>query len=76
VAKRKPPSQRAERQLDETARAIAKLKEDEADKIAEAKKLEATENRRGKITGNTQRPGLMPGPAVATSSKRPKQPGS
>lgn len=41
MSKRKPPSQRSERQMDDTAKAIARLREDEKpDRAAESERAE------------------------------------
>jgi hypothetical protein len=75
--KRKPPSQRPERQLDETARAIARLQEDaKAEKSAESRKGEAgkpTRQIRDSVNGMGQR--RVGGKSPETSSKRPKSGG-
>ena len=74
ISKRIPPSQRPERKLDETARAIANARDAEkGDKPARAERSGNTgtqedwgsRNKSHKATG---------GPAPTSSSKRPKQP--
>jgi hypothetical protein len=77
IASRKPPSQRPERKLDETARAIARAKE-EASAPKPEKTASATAEprsilgRAGRDVGG--RMGKTPAPTIST--KRPKQPGS
>ncbi len=75
--KRKPPSQRPERQLDDTARAIAKLQEDaKAEKPAEARKAGSTKPlRQPPLTINGMGQRKVGGPTPQTSSKRPKSGG-
>ena len=81
IAQRKPPSQRPERQLDDTARAIARLTEDtKAEKAAEARKGDGSSTGTGgnpkirqappAVNGMGQR--KIGGAAPYTSSKRPK----
>jgi hypothetical protein len=76
IASRKPPSQRPERKLDETARAIARAKEEAA--APKAEKTTATAEprsilgRAGRDVGG--RKSKTPAPSIST--KRPKQPGS
>ena len=76
MAKRKPPSQRPERKLDDTAKAIAQARE-----RAPSGKSEEAENagspgprqfasRGGRNGGHTP----MGGPLVSPSTKRPKKP--
>jgi hypothetical protein len=74
ISKRKPPSQRPERKLDDTARAIARVRdESKPEKSAEP----------GRAASDASKPhlahlakGLGPrkpgGPAVSPSTKRPK----
>ena len=76
--KRKPPSQRPERQMDETAQAIARMREEaRAAKSAGEERPAATNKTRpgigpvGKIT-DRPKPG---GPVVNASTKRPKMGG-
>ena len=78
ISTRKPPSQRPERKLDATARAIAAAREASvAEKAADSQAVSHDPNRptvtRGARNGN--RP-TVSGPAPAPSTKRPKQPGS
>lgn len=79
ISKRKPPSQRPERKLDDTARAIARVRE-------EAKAEKAPESEPGRPSSDASKPhlahlakGLGPrkpgGPAVSPSTKRPKMGG-
>ena len=74
IPKRKPPSQRPERQLDETAQAIARDREEaRAEKSPEAGRPASAVSRPqtgpvGKITARRK----SVGPAVTPSSKRPK----
>ncbi len=78
---RKPPSQRPERQLDDTARAIARLAEEaKAEKSPEARKSGPKENASLKrqappaINGMGQR--KVGGGAPTISTKRPKTGGA
>ena len=78
MAKRKPPSQRSERQLDETAKALARTRDEaKAEKDAEAARL-ASEDTRQNIDhtakGTSFRKSVTPTPFAST--KRPKNPGS
>src|SRR5258705_1321039 len=78
ISKRKPPSQRPERKMDATARAIADAREQsEADKpVGPKRSREAgpmAQASRGRGMGG--RP-VSGGPAPSPSTKRPKQPGS
>ncbi len=75
MSNRKPPSQRPERKLDATARAIAQARE-----VAkpDTTKAEAYSDNKPVVTRgarNGNRPTIS-GPAPAPSTKRPKQPGS
>jgi hypothetical protein len=80
ISKRKPPSQRPERKLDDTAKAIARARESSApDKSAEPQKASyAGSEPRISHAGGVGRGGRPSGggPAPSTSTKRPKQPGS
>ena len=79
ISNRKPPSQRPERKLDATARAIAQAREAVvADKAAAVSQgASHTDNKPTMTRGgrNGSRPTIS-GPAPAPSTKRPKQPGS
>ncbi len=74
IPKRKPPSQRPERKLDETAQAIARdLDETKAAKSADAERTAPRSSKPeagpvGKITARRK----SVGPAVTPSTKRPK----
>ena len=77
ISKRKPPSQRPERKLDETAKAIARTRETEAaakpastQRASHAAPLVTSNGRDGR-TGGRQSLG---GPPPSPSTKRPKQP--
>src|SRR3954470_4361732 len=78
IAKRKPPSRRPERQLDETARAIARSREiTGADKSPETPRTGGNDPQ--SMTGRTARSKghlKSSGPVVSPSTKRPKAPGS
>jgi hypothetical protein len=74
IPKRKPPSQRPERKLDETAQAIAHNLEDaRAAKVPESGRASSRNSKPevgpvGKITARRK----SVGPAVTPSTKRPK----
>ena len=77
ISKRKPPSQRPERKLDDTARAIARVREeakpeksDEPARASDASKPHLAHL--AKALGPRQKAG---GPAVTPSTKRPKMGG-
>ena len=76
---RKPPSQRPERQMDDTARAIARLQEEtKAEKSSESRKGEsggtagASPKRQAPPAVNGMGQRKIGGAAPYTSSKRPK----
>ena len=77
MPKRKPPSQRPERQMDETARAIARMREESKEtKAADEDRPAASKSKpaigpSGRIT-DRPKPG---GPVVNASTKRPKMGG-
>lgn len=77
ISKRKPPSQRPERKLDDTARAIARVRE-EAKPEKSAEPTHASDASKphlahlAKALGPRQKAG---GPAVTPSTKRPKMGG-
>jgi hypothetical protein len=76
--KRKPPSQRPERQLDDTARAIARLQEEaKVEKAAQArdKNDDSKPKRQPPLTINGMGQRRVGGKAPETSSKRPKSGG-
>lgn len=74
MSKRKPPSQRPERKLDETAKAIARVREDaKPEKPTEPAALGSENRSRSGSHGNgitAQRAG---GQAPSPSTKRPKK---
>ena len=76
MAKRKPPSQRPERKLDDTAKAIAEARErapsekSEGDERAGSPGPRQFASRGGRNGGHTPLGGPMPSP----STKRPKKP--
>ena len=76
MAKRVPPSQRPERQLDEVAKAIARAKDEaKAEKTAEIERQAADGSKQRSnysSSGNLTTPRKPTGPVVATSTKRPK----
>jgi hypothetical protein len=78
ISKRKPPSQRPERKLDDMAKAIARVREEaKPEKAAEPGRLANDASKPhlahlAKGLGPRQKPG---GPAVAPSTKRPKMGG-
>ena len=78
IAKRKPPSQRPERKLDDTAKAIARVREEaKAEKPPEPGRPASDASKPhlahlAKALGPRQKPG---GPAVSPSTKRPKMGG-
>jgi hypothetical protein len=74
IAKRKPPSQRPERKLDETAKAIARAREEaKPDRSSDEPSVASDDARphRGHI-GNILGPKKTSGPAPSPSTKRPK----
>jgi len=78
ISTRKPPSQRPERKLDATARAIAQAREAAVSDKPEGPQGGAHDANRPTMTRgarNGNRPTIS-GPAPTTSTKRPKQPGS
>jgi len=78
ISKRKPPSQRAERKLDETAREIARSREQGAT-VKPTGTRPATHTGPGPLPGRGGGRGIrqaIGGPNPAASTKRPKQPGS
>ncbi len=80
ISKRKPPSKRPERKLDETARAIARARQDIIDQKAEESR-ERNKNRGdnagmiGTVPSKLAHGLVQPGPLPETSSKQPKKPG-
>lgn len=73
MSKRKPPSQRQERKLDDTARAIARSQEGEkAKKPDEPRRSEGNTSHLGRLAKSLT-PRKEPGPAPAPSTKRPKK---
>jgi hypothetical protein len=78
ISKRKPPSQRPERKLDDTAKAIARVREEaKAEKSPEPERPASDASKLrlahlAKALGPRQKPG---GPAVSPSTKRPKMGG-
>ncbi|MDR3632781.1 MAG: hypothetical protein P4L84_03040 [Isosphaeraceae bacterium] len=77
ISKRKPPSKRPERKLDDTAKAIARVQEDaKAKKSAESARSGSDES---KVHMSQLRKGIGPvkavGPVAAPSTKRPKKAG-
>lgn len=77
IASRKPPSQRPERKLDETARAIARARE-EATAAKPKKVASVTDESRSMLgrAGQDVVSRMNKGSAPTISTKRPKQPGS
>jgi len=81
IAKRKPPSQRPERKLDDTARAIARAREADTAPAGAAEPRSSSSyadpkplrSRGGKIDGARTRAG---GPLPSSSTKQPKKPGA
>ena len=77
IPKRKPPSQRPERKLDETARAIARALEGESAEKSDATQRPANTTPLLNSTGRDARTGnrqAFGGPPPSPSTKRPKQP--
>jgi hypothetical protein len=73
VSTRKPPSQRRERKLDDTARAIARSREDgTAEKSEEPRRSGGTASFLGRLVQSVT-PGKVSGPAPSPSTKRPKK---
>lgn len=77
ISKRKPPSQRPERKLDETARAIARAQEDAKAKKAPAEERSAANDTKSKIGGmrNALGPVKAVGPVAGPANNRPKKAG-
>lgn len=77
IAKRKPPSSRPERQLDETAKAIARSREATGvDKSQEAPRTAGHDTQSMASRGSRTKGHLKSsGPVVSPSTKRPKAPG-
>lgn len=74
MSKRKPPSQRAERQLDDTARAIAKMQETAKDeKSADAKRRSDETKPSSSNLAKQNFSRAITGPAPMPSTKRPKK---
>ena len=78
IPKRKPPSQRPEMKMDETASAIARLRDDaKPDKATKADRLASDASKSAMshaVRGNDPRKANSVAPS--TSTKRPKSPGS
>jgi hypothetical protein len=73
MSKRKPPSQRPERKLDDTAKAIARSREDaKAEKPDEPRRSEGRTSQMGRLVKSIT-PRKEPGPAPSPSTKRPKK---
>jgi hypothetical protein len=73
MSKRKPPSKRQERKLDDTAKAIARSREDaKAEKPDEPQRPEGTTSFLGRLVKSIA-PGKVTGPAPSPSTKRPKK---
>jgi hypothetical protein len=78
ISKRKPPSQRPERKLDDTARAIARVREEAKPEKSDEPARAASDASKphlahlAKALGPRQKAG---GPSVTPSTKRPKMGG-
>jgi hypothetical protein len=73
MSKRKPPSARQERKLDDVARAIARNQEDaKPQKPDEPRRLEGNISNLGRLSKSIT-PRKEPGPAPMPSTKRPKK---
>jgi hypothetical protein len=73
MSKRKPPSERPERQLDDTARAIARSQVNaKAKKTEEAQRQPANATPLGRLAKSIK-PRKVSGPAPMPSTKRPKK---
>ena len=73
MSKRKPPSERPERQLDETARAIARSQENaKARKTDEPPRPGVSASRLDRLAKSIK-PRKVSGPAPMPSTKRPKK---
>jgi hypothetical protein len=74
VSKRKPPSQRTERKLDETARALARSRDEaKVDKTDEPPRKEGAKNAVGRLFQNILPKRASTGPAPTPSTKKPKK---
>ena len=80
ISKRKPPSQRPERKLDETARAIARSREEAIAVKAEESQKSGRKESTAPVPTHAGRVGSQfkaaNGPAPTVSTKQPKNPGS
>lgn len=76
MAKRKPPSQRPEKQMNETAQAIARLREQaESDKAAKAGRLVSDDLKAQAHQARNATAPVKPGGGVTTPSTRRQKSG-
>ncbi len=80
ISKRKPPSQRPERKLNETAKAIARIREEAIAIKAEEAQKSGRSDSTGHVPTHAGRVGsqfkVAQAPAPMVSTKQPKNPGS